>query len=324
MIYTELGKSGTRISSIGVGTWQFGTKLWGWGKGYGRGDAIEAVRRSIELGVNLIDTAEIYGNGTSEEIVGDAIKDMRDEVVIATKVWGTNLTYRRVLRACERSLRRLKTDVIDLYQIHWPNPFIPMRETMRAMERLVKEGKVRHIGVSNFPLRMMVRAQEALSREEIVSNQVKYNLIERGPEKDLIPYAKRERITIISYSPLAQGMLTGKYNPNNRPKDLVRRVNVLFDKGNLRRLEPLMNVLARVAESKGVSVVNLALCWLIRSPEIVAIPGVKNARQAEENARSAEVVLTEAELEEIERAYRSVKIDKFVSFLRIPLNLMGI
>lgn len=322
MIYTELGKSGIRISRIGLGTWQYGSRSWGWGREYGEPEAIEAIRRSIELGVNFIDTAEIYGDGKSEEIVGKAIRGLRDEVVIATKVWVTHLTYDGVIKALERSRRRLGVDVVDLYQVHWPNPLISIKQTMRAMERLVKEGKVRCIGVSNFSLKRMLAAQEALSREEIASNQVKYNLIEREPEKELIPYAERNKVTIISYSPLAQGLLTGKYGPDNQPRDAVRRVNYLFDVANLRRVKSLLDVMRRISSEKNCTMAQLALRWIIRRPVAVAIPGAKSSRQAEENARSVLVELTEEDAEELERVSSTIKLDRFLSMLRLPLRLL--
>jgi len=265
----------------------------------------------------------MYGNGVSERIVGKAIKNMRDRVVIATKVWPTHLTYDGVLKACDRSLRRLETDVIDLYQIHWPNPLIPIGHTMKAMERLVRDGKVRHIGVCNFSLRRLIKAQEALKSEEIVSNQVKYNMIERDAEKELLPYAEKNKITIIAYSPLAQGLLTGKYGPRNKPRDYVRRINILFDDENLRRLQPLILLLREIAAKKGKTPSQIALNWLIKRPEVIAIPGVKRPSQAEENAGAADFTLSEEELRMIEETLKNIKISKTISIIKIPLRLIS-
>ena len=322
MIYTELGKTGLRVSQIGVGSWQIGSKSWGWRDEYSEEETIQAIRTAIEHGINFIDTAEMYGDGESERIIGKAIRSMRDRVIIATKVWPTHLTYDRVLKACEGSLRRLGVDVIDLYQIHWPNPLIPISKTMKAMERLVKDGKIRHIGVSNFSLKILIKAQEALKREEIVSNQVKYNMIERQAEKELLPYAERNKITIIAYSPLAQGLLTGKYSPTNRPRDYVRRINILFDEENLRRLQPLIQLLREIANNRGKKPSQVALNWLIKRPEVIAIPGVKRPAQAEENAGAADFRLTDEELRMIEETLRNIKIRKTASIIKIPLRLL--
>lgn len=323
MRYTYLGSSSLRVSQIGLGTWQFGDRWWGWGGLYGEEEAIQAVRRSVELGVNFIDTAEVYGGGLSEQLVGKAIRGMRDELVIATKVWPTHYTYSGVIKACERSLRRIGIDVIDLYQLHWPNPLIPLGWTMRAMERLVAEGKIRHIGVSNFSLKQLLRAQEALKREEIVSNQVKYNMLERGAERELLPYAERNRITIIAYSPLAQGLLTGKYGPGNVPRDMVRRTNRLFDKRNMRRIERLVEVLRRIAAERGRAAAQVALNWLIKTPAVVAIPGAKNPRQAEENAGAADFTLSGEELRLIDEVLSGIELEGVLSRLMVIKRILS-
>lgn len=201
MDYIKIGKSDLKVSVIGLGTWQFGSKGWGYGSEYGKKEAIKIINKALELGINFIDTAEVYGDGLSEEIIGEAIKGWnRDELIIATKVAPWNLTYKRVLKAAERSLRRLRTNYIDLYQIHWPNPIIPLSSTMKAMKELIKAGKVRYVGVSNFSLTRLKKARSFLPEIDIISNQVKYNMIERSIEKDLLPYCKREDLVIIAYS----------------------------------------------------------------------------------------------------------------------------
>ena len=167
--------------------------------------AIESLRAGIGLGLTMIDTAEGYAAGHSEELVGEAVKGMRESVFIATKVSRAHLSYDGVLRAAEASLKRLNTSYIDLYQVHWPNPSIPIKETMSAMERLVDEGKIRFIGVSNFSVELLAEAQEYLTKYRIASNQVEYNILDKHIEKDLLPLAEKESITIIAYSPLAVG-----------------------------------------------------------------------------------------------------------------------
>ncbi len=151
MEYRRLGKSDLKVSVIGLGAWQYGTREWGYGRDFTREDAIRTIHRALELGINWIDTAEVYGNGESERIVGEAIRGRREEVIVATKVWVTHLRYDDVVKAAEGSLRRLGVDCIDLYQVHWPNAYVPVSETMRAMDRLAREGKIWYVGVSNSP-----------------------------------------------------------------------------------------------------------------------------------------------------------------------------
>lgn len=321
MEYVELGKSGFRISVIGLGTWQIGTKLWGWGKDYNESDAMATIHRAIELGINLIDTAEVYGGGKSEEVIGRAIADRREEVFLATKVWVSNLSYDRVIKAAERSLRRLGVDVIDLYQVHWPNPFVPIEQTMRGMERLVKEGKVRCIGVSNFSVNQLKRAQGVLSSEEIVSNQVEYNLLNRKIERDLLPYARREKITIIAYSPLAKGILTGKYAPGNIPKDLLRKVDILFSPENLKRASRILEILRSIAERRGKHVSQVALNWLIKEPVVVAIPGAKRPTHVEMNVGAVGWRLTDDEVREIDEISSSFKPERVKSYVSVLFRL---
>ncbi|MDW8042473.1 MAG: aldo/keto reductase [Nitrososphaerota archaeon] len=322
MRYTTLGKTSERVSVIAVGTWQIGSREWGWGRGYGEEQVVQAIKRSVELGVNLIDTAEIYGGGRSEEIVGRAIKGIRDSVLIATKVWPTHATYDGTIKACERSLRRLNVDVIDLYQVHWPNPLIPISSTMRAMERLVNEGKVRYIGVSNFSPSQLRRAQESLKSQEIVSNQVKYNLLERKAAEGVFS-TFGDSITVLAYSPLAQGLLTGKYSVRRRPKDIVRGLNQLFDTTNLRRVEPLIQKMRELAEKKGCDVSQIALRALIERGKVVAIAGVKDENQAELNALAAEVPLSPAEVDELFRTVRDIKLATLLPMVRTPLRMVA-
>ncbi|MEM2909722.1 MAG: aldo/keto reductase [Nitrososphaerota archaeon] len=321
MEYVELGKSGFRVSAIGLGTWQIGTRLWGWSKDYNESDAIATIHRAIELGINLIDTAEVYGEGKSEEVVGRAIADRREEVFLATKVWVSNLSYDRVIKAAERSLRRLRVDAIDLYQVHWPNPFVPIKQTMRAMERLVKEGKVKCIGVSNFSLSRLKTAQEALSSEEIVSNQVEYNLLNRKIERDLLPYARREKITIIAYSPLAKGILTGKYAPGNVPKDLLRRFDILFSPENLKRASKILENLRVIAERRGKHISQVALNWLTKEPTVVAIPGAKRPVHVEMNAGAVGWKLNDDEIREIDETSNSFRPERVKSYVSVLFRL---
>ena len=186
----------------------------------GREDKVAALKRGIELGINLIDTAEMYD---TETLVAEAIRGCkRDALFIATKVWSTHLRYNQVLKAAQRSLAKLQCDYIDLYQIHWPNPIVPIKDTMRAMEKLVDEGKVRYIGVSNFSLLQMKEAEETLSKHELASNQVQYNLSARRIEADLLPYCDRNNIAVLAYRPIAHGALA---NPSGKLGEIVDEIS---------------------------------------------------------------------------------------------------
>jgi diketogulonate reductase-like aldo/keto reductase len=220
MEYRVFGRSGVKVSAVGMGTyydpvWIVLSRL---GILRSRRLKVQALRLGLENGINLIDTAEIYG---SEPIVAEAIRGFnRDELFIATKVWPTHLKYNSVIKAARNSARRLGVKYIDLYQIHFPNRRVPIAETMRAMEHLVDEGLIRFIGLSNFNLNQVIEAQGALKKYEVVSLQMPYSLIDRRIEADIIPYAKRENLAILCYYPLGHGRLIREF-----PKDLVEMVS---------------------------------------------------------------------------------------------------
>ncbi len=323
MKFVELGRTGVRVSAIALGTWQFGSRAWGFDKTYSIDDCLEAIRVSVENGVNLIDTAEIYGNGLSEKIIGEAVKNLGDEVFIASKVAPQHLTYRGVIKSCERSLQRLGVKTIDLYQIHFPNPFIPLSQTMRAMEDLVKMGKIRYIGVSNFSLKLLRKAREYLKNEDIVSNQVKYNLLERKIEKDLLPYCVGEKITILAYSPLAQGLLTGKYGRGRLPSDIIRRTNRLYTTAFLKKAEPLLHELENIARMHGVSMAQVALSWVTSHERCVAIAGAKNREQALMNALAGNVSLSDEEFSRLSQLSANIK-QSFMDVVRVFPRILGV
>jgi len=309
MEFKQLGKSGIKISSVGLGTWQWGSREWGWGRTHGKQQVIEAVDKALELGINLVDTAEVYGGGKSEELLGEAIKGHRDEVVIASKVWPLNLSSGRIMRAADRSARRLGVDVIDLYQIHWPNPIFPIRNTMKTMKKLVQLGKVRSVGISNFSLNGTKAAKEALLPLDLASNQVKYNLLERDIETNLLRYAQSSEITVIAYSPLAGSLLTGRYTPGVRPATLIQAVNPKFSSRNLTQLSSLLAVLSRIGTAHNRTPSQVALNWLISKPNVVAIPGTKNATHVADTAGAADWHLTETETAELESAAGKIRFD---------------
>ncbi|MDW8062566.1 MAG: aldo/keto reductase [Candidatus Caldarchaeum sp.] len=322
MKYISLGKTGLKVSCIWLGTWQFGSGSWGYGKSYSEKDCVEAIIASLEAGVNVIDTAEVYGAGVSEQIIGKTLKEYGDDVLVATKVAPHHLSYGEVLKACERSLKRLGVRTIDLYQIHFPNPLIPISQTMKAMEKLVKDGKIMHIGVSNFSLKQLVKAREALKSEDIVSNQVRYNLIQREIEKELYPYCVKEKITILAYSPLAQGVLTGRYGPQNLPRDIIRRINPLFGRRFLSKAQPLFDALKKLAEKYGATPGQIALSWITSRDENVAIAGAKNREQATINAAAGKIVLTPEEVSKLSELSDKAKPD-FVDAMNVIPRLLG-
>lgn len=268
MEYTTLGNTAVMIPEVGLGTWKY--------KG-----GVEPLRRGIELGATLIDTAEIY---RTEDIVGEAIQGIRDRIVLATKVSGGNLRHDDVLRAAEASLRRLQTDVIDLYQIHWPNPLVPIRETMRAMETLVDRGQVRYIGVSNFLVPELQAAQAAMTKYPIVANQVLYSLNRREIERDLLPYCQEQRITILAYTPLDDGRLARK--PRLSVKSSIR-------------------TLAQVATETHKTMAQVALRWCTSHPLVIVIPKSDRLERTEENCQASGWSLTPAQRQQLDEAFAS-------------------
>lgn len=287
MKYVEVG--GTRLSAIGLGTWQFGSTEWGYGKDFASADAGAIVKRALELGVNLIDTAEFYGIGRSERIVGEAIRGQREKVFLATKLFPIGLPFMVSGRA-RASKRRLGVDRLDLYQVHWPSPLFPPRSTMPRMKRLQETGLVLHIGVSNYSLAQWQAAERALGGP-VLSNQVRFSLIARAPEHELLPWAQREGRLIIAYSPLGQGLLSGKYQ--KAPPRNFRRARRAFSDESRQRLQPLVDALGEIAAKHGGTSSQVALAWLIRKPNVVAIPGASNVRQLEENVGAADIELSE-------------------------------
>lgn len=308
MEYEFLGESDLKVTKIGLGTWQFGSEFWGWGKDFGEQDAVEAIEISIEKGVNWIDTAEVYGNGFSEELIGKVLGEKRKNVIIATKVSGSHAKYQDIIAACEGSLRKLRTNYIDLYQFHWPNLYVPVEETMRAMEELVNRGKVRYIGVSNFPVPLIKEAQKALKKSFVVSNQVRYNLISREIDEEILPYCVSSNISIIAYSPIAQGLLTGKYTHNKKPDDSLRKDASLFREPNYSQIIKFVELLTDFAEKIGKKPTQVALRWLIEKRGIVAIPGAKNKKQAEENVGAMGWKLDEEILKKLDEESKKIKI----------------
>jgi diketogulonate reductase-like aldo/keto reductase len=250
-----------------MGTWKIGV----YRSLAERAKQVQALRRGVELGCNLIDTAEMYADGRSEEVVAEAVKDVRKDVFIASKVSPGNLRHDDVIGACMRSLKRLGTSYIDLYQVHWPNPKVPIRETMAAMEELVRDGRIRYIGVSNFSVEQTNAARDALSKGELASNQVEYSLRNRAVEDDILPYCKKEKLTLIAYTPLARGSV---------PQAMIPRA---------------------ICEKYGMTPIQVMLNWVTRSECVVAIPKSADIKHVEENASSISARFSDGEYQTIGR-----------------------
>ena len=232
MRYVEV--NGVRLSAIGLGTWQFGSREWGYGSDYATEEAGRIVDRALELGITLIDTAEIYGFGESERIIARALGDRRKDAFLATKVFPVMPLASIVEQRGRASARRLQTDTIDLYQIHWPNPVVPIGPQMDGMRRLQKAGVVDHVGVSNFSLPQWRSAEQSLGGP-VLSNQVQYSLVARKPDQNLVPYAQANDRLVIAYSPLGMGLLSAKYDGTNLPTGAARTTKALFLPENLER-----------------------------------------------------------------------------------------
>ncbi|MHB1456183.1 MAG: aldo/keto reductase [Armatimonadota bacterium] len=314
MQYRKLGQSGMDASVIGLGTWAVGG--WAWG-GTDEQLAIEAIRSSIDTGINLIDTAPCYGLGCSEEIVGKAIKGCRDKVIIATKcglVWHTDkgipffdedgkpvhryLGRESIMYEVEQSLERLCTDYIDLYQTHWQDSTTPIEETMSALMDLKDQGKIRAIGVSNaLPAEMdQYRAVGPLD-----SDQELFSMLDRKMEAEVLPYCIKHNIAMLAYSPLGLGILTGKVGIDREfNKDDWRGNHPRYTHENRRKIAEMLAEIAPIASERNLSIAQLVIAWTIMQPGVThTLCGARTSEHALENAVAGDVVLTDAELASI-------------------------
>jgi aryl-alcohol dehydrogenase-like predicted oxidoreductase len=291
----------TRISKIGLGTWQFGAREWGYGEAYAGGEARAIVRRALELGVTLFDTAEVYGFGRSERILGEALGGDLGSVFLATKILPVLPLAPVVEQRAVASASRLGARRLDLYQMHQPNPLISDAGAMRGMRALQRIGLVGEVGVSNYSLDRWRTAEAALGRR-VLSNQVSYSLVNRSPERDLVPYAEAQQRVIIAYSPLAQGLLSGRYTAAAPPANRVRAGNPLFLPDNLDRATPLLAALREVAQAHDATPAQIALAWVLHSPAVTAIPGASSVEQLERNVAAADIELSGAEYQALRAA----------------------
>ncbi len=330
MEHRKTGGSELELPVVTLGAWAIGGLFWG---GSDDDEAIRAIQASIEAGADAVDTAPIYGCGHSETVVGKAIQGRRDKVKVLTKCgirWdttegefhftikspeGRDVTAHRTLTAhsvateCENSLKRLGIETIDLYQVHAPSENATAEETMGALMRLKQEGKIRAIGVSNYNSEQMTAAMQ---HAPLVSNQIRYNLLDRRIEEDPYPFCRRHGLGVIAYSPMAMGLLTGKITPDRTfPESDVRSNRPLFSVGNRRKVLDALEQVRGIADHHRISFAQLAVAWVIAQPGITtALVGARNATQAEENAAAGRVRLSADELKRIEAAFAGIDVER--------------
>jgi aryl-alcohol dehydrogenase-like predicted oxidoreductase len=309
---TETAK---QVSKIGLGTVQFGSPEWGYGDHYDQREAPAIVRRALELGITLFDTAEIYSSGRSERILGQALGDKRPSVFIATKMFPILPGAAIVKRRAAASALRLGVSRLDLYQVHYPNPLAGDGAIMRGMRSLKRAGLISEVGVSAYSLERW-RAAERSLRSRILSNQVRYSLLDRSAETDLLPFAASHGRVIIAFSPLEQGLLSGKYHASSsQPMDRARAGNLLFSAANLERSSGLIGVMREIAAAHCATPAQIALAYVIRHPAVAAIPAAATVGQLESNVAAAEIELAEDEYQALHdasaRAYPATTADPF-------------
>jgi len=303
MRYVEV--DGLRVSVIGLGTWQFGTREWGYGHDYAHEVAPGLVQRATELGITLVDTAESYGPRTSEHIIGDVLMTLdagtRAGLTVATKFTPIAPAEAIVRRQVEGSARRLAVSSIDLLYAHWPNPFVSVRRTMQSLRPLLEEGIVRRAAVSNYSLAQWQQAERTL-RRPVYADQVPFSLAKPRPAADLVPYALAMGRLVVAYSPLGQGVLARVGAGSDGVPNPVRRFNPLWRGAAAERLLPLQVAVRDIASGVGATPAQVALAWVVSHPNTVAIPGARTAEQLAENAAAADLVLEADALDRLKQA----------------------
>ena len=315
MHYNLLGHTGLKVSELCLGTMTFGGKGYWTAIGTLAQDEVDAlVKRSIEAGINFVDTANVYSEGLSEQMTGTAIRNLglhRDDLIIATKVRGKvgdgpnqiGLTRKHILHQAEESLRRLRTDYIDLYQIHGYDALTPLEETLYALDQLVSSGKVRYIGCSNLAAWHIMKAlsiSDTKSYTKFVSLQAYYTIAGRDIEREIVPLLQDQKLGLMVWSPLAGGLLSGKYGRNTSPEE-GRRINFDFPPVNKDKAYDIIDVMQEIARERNVSVAQVALSWVLHQPAVsTIIIGAKNTRQLEDNLKAIDLSLDAAELQKLD------------------------
>jgi aryl-alcohol dehydrogenase-like predicted oxidoreductase len=329
MEYVNLGRSNVKITRLTFGAWAIGGWMWG---GADKKDALKAIHKSLDLGITSIDTAPAYGFGLSEEIVGEAVRGVRKDVQILTKYglrWDKKIgkfyfnttdnngkpvsMYRyagkeSVINECEQSLKRLRTDYIDLLQIHWSDPTTPIQETMEAMDILIKSGKIRAAGVCNYNLEEMKTASGFTS---LASNQVPYSMLKRDIEKDIVPWCIENYVSILAYSPLQRGLLTGKIKTGHKFNEGDSRpATPYYSDSNIKKTNEFLEKLEPIAADKNATLSQLVLRWTMQMPGItVVLAGARNPEQIQENAGALNLKLDEDEMKQINSLLNNIKLD---------------
>ena len=346
MRYLDIGTS-KRISKIGLGTHQFGSPDWDYGDRYADSEARAIVRRALELGVTLFDTAEIYGFrahrvarravlegvalsdvaripgfGRGERILGDALGEMRESAFLATKFYPCEPAVPVPEQHAIASANRLGTHRLDLYQVHQPRRIVPPRRVMQGIRALQEAGVVGEVGVSNASLERWRTAERALGRR-VLSNQVGYSLVTRSAERELLPFAEAHGRVVIAYRPLELGLLAGRYHRAHRPANPVRAGCPLFLPQNLDRARGLIATLREVADAHAATLAQVALAWVIRHPAVAAIPGASSVEQLEDNVAATEVDLAEDEYRALQAASSRFHPDPGPGFLSRQLRALG-
>lgn len=312
MQYRKLGKTDIDVSTVALGTWAFGgDATWG---DQDEQNSRATVHAALDGGINFFDSAEVYANGRSEEVLGRALKGRRDEAVIATKVLPSNLDREGLRRACEQSLQRLQTDYIDLYQIHWPSRTIPWEETVDTLEALKEEGKIRAIGVSNFGVQDLT---DFLELGWCETDQVPYNLLWRAIEYEIQEVCVEAGVGILCYSPLAQGLLTGKFtSAEDVPDDRAYTRHYSKDRPKARHSEPgyeeqvfdAVAKIGQICERIDQPMARVAVAWLLQRPGVTSvITGARNPDQIQETLQAAELDLSPVTVAELDAATQEVK-----------------
>ena len=316
----KLGTTTVAITPVTLGAWAIGGAMWG---GNEEADSLAAIKTSIDNGITSIDTAPVYGMGYSEELVGKAIKGYeRESLQILTKfgmIWDREKGdfaferkdndgvirriyryggYENAIKEVEASLQRLQTEYIDLIQVHWPDSTTPGHETMEAMQKMLDEGKVKAIGVCNYNGAQLAEAEQTV---RLASDQVPYSMLKRKIETDVVPYAQQHNLSIIAYSPMERGLLTGKYNSSYQLHEDDHR-NSYFQQFDMDKVAKLTDHLAEMAAGYHATTAQLALAWVFHQPKVAAaLAGARNARQATENAKAMQLRLSEPDLQQIEK-----------------------
>lgn len=311
----QLGASGLVVPALGVGIWSWGdTRYWQYGQDYTREDVSRAYQACLNAGLNFFDTAELYGSGASERLLGECSREDGRPIIIASKFapFPNRFSARSLLQALDASLERLGVSQIDLYQIHWPYTFLNVNDLMDTLAEAVHSGKVRTVGVSNYSAKLMQKAHARLARHDIplASNQVYYNLLHRKPESNGVLDACRElNVALIAYSPLEQGLLTGKFRISNADVALPSRMRRLqirnFRDSQRQKMEPLLQTMETIGRVHDKTIGQVALNWLLcRDESVIPIPGARNERQASENAGAIGWRLSSEEFAQIDLASR--------------------